>query len=76
MAILPPALYPYPAAIFHIHDIIQYFAYVVGADRWRNVNKGFIANIAEFPYVGRALMVYVSSDQPLSLYTYHITLAE
>ena len=76
MAILPSALHSYTAAVFHIHDIIQYFAYVVGTDRWRNFNKGLITDIAEFPYVGGAFVVYVSFDQSLPLYSYHIALAE
>ena len=62
VAILSPALSPYPATVFHIHDTIQHPANVMGTAGRGNIHQGFITNIPEFPYAGRTFLVYVSSD--------------
>ena len=76
MAILSPPLHSYPAAVFHIYDIIFYPANVVGTARWRNIIKGLVSDTPEFPDACRTLLVHVSSDQPLPVYTYYISMVE
>ena len=76
MAILPPALYPHPAAFFHIHDTLQYPADVVGADRWGDLGQRPVADISEFPDAGGALVVHVSFDQHLLVHPYRLALVE
>ena len=76
MAILSPPLHSYPAAVFHIYDIIFYPANVVGTARWRNIIKGLVSDTPEFSDACRTLLVHVSSDQSLPVYTYYISMAE
>ena len=71
-----PPLRSYPPAVFHIYDIIFYPANVVGTARWRNIIKGLVSDTPEFPDACRTLLVHVSSDQPLPVYTYYISMAE
>ena len=76
VAILSEAIYTHLAAVFYIYDTIQYFAFVVGADRWRNIMDGFIADITEFPFAGRTFLVYVSFDQFVSFHSCNIAMVE
>ena len=69
-------LHSYPAAVFHIYDIIFYPANVVGTARWRNIIKGLVSDTPEFSDACRTLLVHVSSDQSLPVYTYYISMAE
>ena len=75
MAILSPALSSHPATVFHIHDIIQHPANVVGTDRRRNIRERLVANIAELSDTGRTLVVHVPPDKSLPVYPYYISMA-
>ena len=76
MAVLPPTLHSYPATVFYIYDTLQYPADVVGTDRQRDINKGYVSNIPELPDACRTPLVHVSSDKSLPVYTYYISLVE
>lgn len=76
MAILSPAIPSYHTTIFHIHDTIQHLTNVVGTDKRRDIINGSITNFLELPDTCRTSVVYVSSNQSLSIHTYNISMAE
>lgn len=61
---------------FHIHDTIQHLTNVVGTDKRRDIINGSITNFLELPDTCRTSVVYVSSNQSLSIHTYNISMAE
>ena len=76
MAILSPAIPSYHTTIFYIHDTIQHLTNVVGTDKRRDIMNGSITNFLELPDTCRTSVVYVSSNQSLSIHTYNISMAE
>lgn len=76
VAILPPALHPHPAAVFHIHDTLQHFADVVGANRRSDLAQRPVADIPELPDAGRTPVVHVPLDQHLPVHPYRLALVE
>lgn len=76
MAILSPAIPSYHTTIFYIHDTIQHLTNVVGTDKRRDIINGSITNFLELPDTCRTSVVYVSSNQSLSIHTYNISMAE
>lgn len=68
LRIIPP--------FFYIHDTIQHLTNVVGTDKRRDIINGSITNFLELPDTCRTSVVYVSSNQSLSIHTYNISMAE
>ena len=76
LGVLPQTFPAHHAAVHLFHGAVQHVAHVVGTDRQRDINKGYVSNIPELPDACRTPLVHVSSDKSLPVYTYYISLVE